>query len=203
MRDCLIVGKTHAGKTLFVLNFAQYLGLDNVDLIFKYPNGLIEKKTYSIAKARRELVGPIPHTTRALQTVSIDLPVGKGVKRCFLTDTSGLIDHIHSDVEVRRAIAQTLGAIREADLILHLVDAAAVGVSDAPTALGEVDYQVAQFAQVRGGYAILANKMDLPGAVSGLAKLKLELPGHRLFPISALYKRGFREVKSYVQHLLC
>ncbi|MGI6604048.1 MAG: GTPase domain-containing protein [bacterium] len=127
MRDCLIVGKTHAGKTLFVLNFAQYLGLDNVDLTFKYPNGLIEKKTYSIAKARRELVGPIPHTTRALQTVSIDLPVGKGVKRCFLTDTSGLIDHIHSDVEVRRAIAQTLGAIREADLILHLVDAAAVG----------------------------------------------------------------------------
>ncbi|HHY93360.1 MAG TPA: GTP-binding protein HSR1 [Firmicutes bacterium] len=202
MRECLIVGKTHAGKTLFTVNFAHFLGLNTLSVTFRHPNGLVTTKTYSIAAARRELVGSVPHMTRALQSISLDLPVGKGVKRCLFTDTSGLIDHIHADGEIRRAIAQTLGAIREADLILHLVDTAAVGAKDTPTALGEVDYQVAQFAQMRGGYAILANKMDLPGAAAGLAKLRLELPGHHILPVSALYKRGFREVKEFVQRHL-
>lgn len=202
MKECLVIGKTHAGKTLFALNFAHYLGVTNLEITFRHPNGLIAKKTYSLAAARRELVGPAPHMTRTLQSFVLDLPVGKGAKRCTFTDTSGLIDHIHADVEVRRAIAQTLGAIREADLILHLVDAAAVGRTDAPSALGEVDYQVAQFAQLRSGYAVLANKMDLPGAATGLERLKLELPGHAVFPISALYKRGFREVKGFVQRYL-
>jgi len=65
-----------------------------------------------------------------------------------------------------------------------------------------VDYQVALFAQMRGGYVILANKMDLPQAEKGLERLRLELPGHRILPISALNKRGFREVKDFVQHHL-
>lgn len=202
MKECLIVGKTHAGKTMFALNFAHYLGITKLDITFRCPSGLVESKTYSITTARRELVGPAPHTTRALQSIVLDLPVGKGSKRCLFTDTSGLIDHIHADVEIRRAIAQTLGAIREADLILHLVDAAAVGLQGAPSALGEVDYQVAQFAQMRTGYAILANKMDLSEAPAGLAKLRQEFPGHNIIPISALYKRGFREVKAFVQRSL-
>lgn len=202
MKECLIVGKTHAGKTLFALNFAHYLGLSNLEITLKYPSGVVTTKTYSLTAARRELVGPAPHTTRALQSIVLDLPVGKGKKRCVFTDTSGLVDYIHTDVEVRRVIAQTLGAIREADLILHVVDTAAVGASDAPSALGEVDYQVAQFAQMRGGYAILANKMDLPGAPAGLGKLRQELPGHTIIPISALEKRGFREVKAFVQSCL-
>lgn len=202
MKECLIVGKTHAGKTMFALNFAYYLGVTKLEITFRYPSGLVGSKTYSITAARRELVGPAPHTTRALQSIALDLPVGKGSKRCLFTDTSGLIDHIHADVEIRRAIAQTLGAVREADLILHVVDAAAVGLQGAPSALGEVDYQVAQFAQLRTGYAILANKMDLPGAPAGLDKLRQEFPGHTILPISALYKRGFREVKAFVQRYL-
>jgi len=65
-----------------------------------------------------------------------------------------------------------------------------------------VDYQVAQFAQMRGGYLLLANKMDLEGAQEGLARLRREFVGHPIAPISALHKQGFHEVKAFVgRHL--
>ncbi|NLG85682.1 MAG: GTP-binding protein HSR1 [Firmicutes bacterium] len=202
MKECLVVGKVGTGKTLFVLNFASYLGFSQVNITIEYPDGRIKTKHYSIDTARQQLVGVDLHTTKSLQSIVIDIPAVKGVRRCLITDSSGLIDHIHQDINIRQAIAQTLSAIRQADLIIHIVDSSQVGIHDAPSALGEVDYQVAQFAQMRGGYVILANKMDIPGAERGLSKLSLELPGHKIIPISALHKQGFKEVKAFVRHHL-
>lgn len=202
MKECLVVGKVGAGKTLFVLNFASYLGLSEADITMEYPSGQIITNRFRIETARRQLVGADLHTTKALQSIVIEVPVTKGVRRCLITDSSGLIDHIHPDMDIRQAIAQTLSAIRQADVIVHVVDSSQVGIHGAPSALGEVDYQVAQFAQMRGGYVILANKMDLPGADRGLGRLHLELPGHKIIPVSALTKQGFKEVKAFVRHHL-
>lgn len=202
MKECLVVGKVGTGKTLFVLNFASYLGLNQADLTFEFPDNRTITKRYYINTARSQLVGTKPHTTKSLQSLVIEIPVTKGVQRCRITDTSGLIDYIHPDITIRQAIAQTLSVIRAADLIMHVMDTAQVGVHGTTSGLGEVDYQVALFAQMRGGYVILANKMDLPQAGKGLERLRLELPGHRILPISALNKRGFREVKDFVQHHL-
>lgn len=202
MKEGLVVGKVGVGKTLFVLNFASYLGQSYADITMEYPSGQIKTKQYNISSAKRQLVGADPHTTRALQSMVIELPVTKGVRRCLITDSSGLIDHIHPDIGIRQAIAQTLSAIREADLIIHVVDSSQVGMHGAPSALGEVDYQVAQFAQMRGGYVILANKMDLPDADRGLKRLREELPGHKIIPVSALNKRGFKEVATFVRYHL-
>ncbi|MGI6130238.1 MAG: GTPase [bacterium] len=202
MKEGLVVGKVGVGKTLFVLNFASYLGQSYADITMEYPSGQIKTKQYNISSAKRQLVGADPHTTRALQSMVIELPVTKGVRRCLITDSSGLIDHIHPDIGIRQAIAQTLSAIREADLIIHVVDSSQVGMHGAPSALGEVDYQAAQFAQMRGGYVILANKMDLPDADRGLKRLREELPGHKIIPVSALNKRGFKEVATFVRYHL-
>ncbi|HHV07644.1 MAG TPA: GTP-binding protein HSR1 [Firmicutes bacterium] len=202
MKECLVVGKVGAGKTLFVLNFAAYLGLARIKINVEYPSGQVLYRQYSIEAARRQLVGNNPHTTKALQSIILEIPVTKGVRRCIISDSSGLIDHIHKDAGIRQAIAQTLGAIRRADLILHVVDTSQIGVSDAPSALGEVDYQVAQFAQMRGGYLILANKIDLPNTNLGLQKLHLELPGHKITPISAMTGHGFKEVRAFVRRHL-
>ncbi|MDI9568152.1 MAG: GTPase [bacterium] len=198
MKECLVIGRANVGKTLFVLNFAEFLGRNEIDLVIRFPNGFSTAKRYTIDRARRELTGLGPHKTRCLQSVQLDIPYGKGRKRVQLTDTTGLIDTIHQDVEVRRAIAQTLNAIRQVDLLLHLIDPRGIDRAGARAALGEVDYQVAQFAQLRGRYCILANKMDLPGAREGLQRLMRELPGQYIIPISALYKRGFKEVKTFV-----
>src|SRR5690606_23804423 len=89
-------------------------------------------------------------------------------------------------------------AVRDAHLILHLVDASRAGTHGVLRAVGDVDYQVAQFAQIRDGYVILANKMDLPGAQEGLERIRREFSGHAVIPVSALHSHGFKDVKRFV-----
>lgn len=192
MRECLIVGKPNVGKTLFFLNFAQYLGLR-----YLWPAG---EPQLSLDRARRELVDDRPHRTRNLCRVVVRVPAGKGRKAAVLTDTTGLTDDINEDAAIRRAMAQTLRAIREAGLILHLVDVAAPPGS--PGAPGVVDLEVAAFARHRGGYALLANKMDLPQAGEGLRRLCAAMAGDPVFPISARLGTGFPRVRAFVRRWL-
>ena len=198
VKECLVIGRPNVGKSLFVINFAEYLGFENIEVKISFPNGFSTVNQYSIPQARQELTGLGPHKTRCLQAIHLNIPARKGYKRVKITDTTGLMDTIHQDMEIRKAIAQTLGAIRQADIIIHMIDAHNPYATSTPALLGEVDYQVAQFAQLRGRYCILANKMDLPGAREGLAQILQKLPGQYTVPISALHKRGFKEVRSFV-----
>lgn len=198
MKRCIIIGQPNVGKTMFALHFAEYLGLAKARIAFAEAGGRRWEAAYSMAAARTTLTSSAPHHTRQLQSLTLELPAGKGTKHLELVDTSGLVDGIHPDATIRRAMAQTLAAVREAKVILHMLDAAALGAGGAVDTIGEVDYQVAQFAQLRGGYLVLANKMDLPGAEDGLARLRREFAGHRIAPVSALHKQGFDEVKAFV-----
>lgn len=198
MKRCIVLGKTNVGKSLFVLAFAEYLGVQNLSVSIQEPDGRVHSRTLDVKEAVEQWVSQTPHQTRALHGVQLELPVVKGVKRFELIDTSGLSEGIPREVAIRRAMAQTLAAVREADLVLHVVDASAAARRGAVEAIGEVDFQVAHFAQMKGGYLILANKMDLPGAREGLERIRQEFVGHAVLPISARTKEGFREVKRYV-----
>lgn len=198
MKDCIVIGKTNVGKTLFALHFAEFLGVRQLEVDFATSDGSSHHKSLTLADAVQQLTSERPHQTLCLQRIEIVLPVKKGKKRFGLVDTSGLTEGIHPDASIRRAMAQTLAQVREAGIILHMVDAANTATVGAVEALGEVDFQVAQFGAMRGGYAILANKMDLPLAPSGLRTIRREFPGHTILPISALLKTGFSEVKEFV-----
>lgn len=198
MNRCLVIGKTNVGKSVFVLHFAQYLGMSHVDVYTQDPEGRRQLRSLAVENAVRTLSGDAPHQTRCLQSITLELPVGKGKRQFEIVDTSGLMDGIHADASIRRAMAQTLSTVRSAQVILHMVDASKAANKGAVEAIGEVDYQVAQFAQMRGGYAILANKMDLPTAPAGLEIIRREFVGHPVLPISALYGQGFKEVKRFV-----
>jgi len=202
VKRCIIIGRPNVGKTMFALQFALYLGLAQPRIAFAEAGGRRWEKEYDIGSALADLTGSEPHHTRQLQTLRLELPAGKGRREFELVDTSGLVDGIHPDAAIRRAMAQTLAAVRDAQIILHMVDAAQAGRTDAVQALGEVDYQVAQFAQMRGGYLLVANKMDLPEAARGLNRIRREFVGHPVAPVSALYRQGFHEVKAFVwRHL--
>jgi len=73
------------------------------------------------------------------------MPGLKGRKRFTLVDTSGLTEGVPEEVMIRRAMAQTLAQVREAAVILHLIDANSVDKLGAVETMGEVDWQVAQF----------------------------------------------------------
>lgn len=196
VKECLIVGKPNVGKTLFLLNFSQFLGLKVGDITRENPDGSLETRAYRLEQARDTLVGEEPHTTRGLLALTVSLTRGKARLKVTLVDSTGLTDSIHSAEDIRRAMVQTLRRLRKADLVLHLVDAAEVGLS--PLALGEVDYQIARYASQRCPYLILANKMDLPAAASGYRVIKEAFSGYNVLKISALEKTGFREVKAFL-----
>ena len=202
MKACMIIGIANVGKSLFAVNFAAYLGVSRLEIEFTTPSGETYRRILTQKEALQELISSHPHNTLGLQRLEIQLTGLKGKKRFALLDTSGLPDGIPQESMVRRAMAQTLGQVREAAIILHMIDASSVGKQGAVEAVGQVDWQVAQFGGMRTGYAILANKMDLPEAAAGLVEIRREFPGHVIFPISALLKTGFAEVKQFVwRHL--
>lgn len=196
VRRFVVVGKPNVGKTLFVLNFAGFLGLRQLEVIFREPDERLYLRRYHLSEALAELVNPEPHNTRCLQSVSVELPAGKGKTQVELMDTAGLTSGIHPVPAIRRAIAQTLGVLREVDGILHVLDAATIGRGEEEPE--ELDREIARFGRLRPAYAILANKMDLPEAEKGLARLRREFPDQCIIPISALHRRGFSEVRRYV-----
>ncbi len=199
MRDCLIIGLTNAGKTQFALALAEYLGLDRVEAVFTYPDGVRIRHHYKMDEAYRELVGSSAHKTRSLITLTLELRAGKAIKQVRLSDSAGLIDTIHDSPEIRQAMAQTLREVRHADLVIHLFDAERVGVAPSDDeSIALVDRQLATYARLRGGYLIIANKMDLGHAAAGLKRLRQAFPEQLILPVSALHKKGLREVKIVV-----
>ncbi len=200
MKRCVVVGKPSVGKTLLVLRLAESSRARTVDICFHEPDGARHSRTYAIQDALRELVGREPHQTRRLQSLVMALPAGKGSGIVELVDTTGLTDSIHEDAAVRKAMAQTLAVVRRAAVVVHVVDAAAIGADGSDSPVSELDRELARYASSRGGYFMVANKMDLPGAERGLARLQRFFAG-RAIPIvaaSAATRAGLREVRRHV-----
>ncbi len=198
MKNCLVIGRTNVGKTLFVINFASFLGLKNLSFTFLNSQGQKYNKVYSVDLAKKHLTSSKLHRTRSLQSVTIQFPVGKGRKKFILTDTTGLEDGIHREESIRKAMAQTLAAFQYADLIIHLLDISSINKSGYLESLDLIDRQLIEYGREKKNYIVLANKMDLPEAPDLLEKINGQISGVPVFPISSLTREGFSEVKSYV-----
>jgi GTPase Era involved in 16S rRNA processing len=207
LKRSLVIGKINVGKTLFCIHFARYLGAKEFQWLVERTDGRTDHKRMSLPDAQRILSGPNAHATRCLQSVTLSFPSGKTSRQLLLTDTTGLTDGIHPEPDVREAMAQTLRAMVEADFILHVVDAAAIGRSTSlqeenPSAASDVwnnlDQQLVEFGVKQRGYIVLANKMDLPEAKAGYRALCKRFSKHSIMPVSAKLGTGFREVKQHV-----
>ncbi len=122
MSRCLIIGMPNVGKTCFTLNFAEYLGLKQIKMTVREPAGFMATHTYRINEAKEELISPDLNQTRSLHSLDLDLPYKKGKGRLTLIDSCGLADGIHPDYEIRRAMAQTIGQIKDSEIVLHVID---------------------------------------------------------------------------------
>lgn len=202
MKRCIVIGKPNTGKTLFVLNFARYLGARDLAISFEDAEGQMRSMSYSVEAAIKEFTGQTAHLTRSIQSVVVELPARKGRQAVEISDTTGLSEGVHSDSAIRRAMAKSLMRLGSADIILHMMDAANAFRSGRAEEIGETDREVYLLGRAQGGYCILANKMDLPGAEAGLVKIRKAFPGSSVFPISALKMEGFREVRRFVQREL-
>lgn len=193
-RACVIVGRPNAGKTMLLLQLARHCGLRCAELELVDPDGRSRRRVVTTARPGAPWVTPVPHETRRLQRLQLAL-AGRGRPPWTLCDTTGLPDGIHPDPEVRRAVAQTLRALREAALIIHVVDAAALGDGDADAPLPRVDAELWRLAAGHDRYLAVANKMDLPWARRGYERLRRQLPAPPL-PVSALRGTGLAELRT-------
>lgn len=202
MKNCLLVGRTNVGKTLFCLNFAEYLGLKGLEVYFQLPDGTKRQRKFALPEAREELSSVGLHHTRSLQSINLQLPMKKGVRQFRMTDSTGLTDGIHPDPDLRKAMAQTLVELQSADSIFHLVDIQQVQEAGGFKGLGELDLQIAEYGRQKQNYVLLANKVDVPAAKAYLPNLLQQIPAVPCIPISAKFRQGFREVKEHVWRLV-
>ncbi|UNC91899.1 GTPase domain-containing protein [Candidatus Contubernalis alkaliaceticus] len=201
MKNCLVIGKPNVGKTLFVINFAIYLGLKKIKFTFVDSLGRQHNRDYTKEMAKKYLTGVKPHHTRCLQKITIKLAEGKGKKNLILTDSTGLKDGIHPKAEIRKAMAQTLESLLEADLILHMVDISKMIYANRESTILDMEYidrQIMDLGRERSGYLLLINKIDLLQSYQNREKIKQQFSGIPVFLISSVTGEGFPEVKSYV-----
>jgi len=197
MRELVVVGRPNSGKTLFCLNFAEYLGTKTVDVTFRTFDDLLTCRHFTVAEARRELVSIVQHKTRCVQSLVLKMPLGKTTVNFKLTDTCGISETIHSSDTIRQGMAQTLSAVRFADFVIHIIDLTIV-TPEFINAPANIDQEIYRYGLARRNYLLLANKIDLPEAKNNLRRLLSFLPQAPLLPISALYRKGFKEVRKYV-----
>lgn len=200
MRECVIVGYPNSGKTMFALNFAGFLGSKTVDITFRTYDGLLTSRHFTLTDAKRELCGMALHKTRLLQSMVLKMCVGKATITFKLTDTCGVVEDIHPDQNIRKAMAQTLGAVRSANFILHIVDLSRMNspLIDNSVCSGTIDQEIYWYGMTKMNYIILANKIDIPNAQENLHKATAAFPKATVLPISALHNDGFKEVKAFV-----
>ena len=204
MNDCLVTGMTNVGKTCFVINFAEYMGLKELKFHLRQLAGYTSVRSYSPGEARTELISADSNYTRQVQSIKLEVPAGKVIKQLEIIDSCGLSDGIHPDSEIRLAMAKTLRLIRNSNLIFHIIDLAALKLSnnrrskEANKILDPIDQMIMEYASLEKDYVILANKIDLKKARTNLKVFQKYFAKHHIIPISALYQQGFQEVKKLV-----
>lgn len=196
MREIMVVGRPNSGKTMFVLSFAQFLGLKTVNITLRDYNDVLTCEHYSINDAKRELCSSLAHSTRTIQSISLQMVTGKTPIDFILNDSCGLAEQIHPDTSIRQGMAQTLKTMQSTDYIFHIIDL--LYWPKLSTVNGSIDQELYRYGLSRNAYTILANKIDLPVAREQLSNLSANFPQTKVIPISALLGTGFKEVKACV-----
>ena len=197
MNECLITGMSNVGKTCFLINFAEYMGLKQLKFHVKQVAGYTLINSYSPIEAREKLISVEKNSTKEVQTINLEIPKGKTFKEIKIIDSCGLSEGIHPNKEIRLSMARTLQLIRESELVFHMIDLSTIK-SGKEKILFTIDQMILDYASVEKSYAILANKVDLNSGKQNIQLLKSKFKNITILPISALYKTGFLDVKKMV-----
>lgn len=199
MTDCLVTGMPNVGKTCFVINFAEYMGLKELKFYIKQTAGYTSINSYSLSEARNKLISNNENSTRVIQIVKLEIPKGKTIKELQIIDSCGLSEGIHPEEEIRIAMAKTLRLIRESTCILHMIDVTSLNIGNKDQEiLQPIDRLIFDYASIEKKYAILANKIDLLISDDIIHIIKERLNNTVIIPLSAIYHQGFNIVKKMV-----
>ena len=196
--DLLLVGRPNAGKTLLMINFAAYLGVRDIRVDVTDDDGVRRTQRLSLQRARRDLVSLETPKTIRVQTVAVDVAVGRQSVGVTVVDTPGLAPAIAADPADRRQAALILERLIGAALVFHVIDASLVRANG----LDPLDHALLQYGARRATFLVVANKVDRPGSHEGLTTLKVRAGGTTVIPVSSHTRRGFRDLRLWMVRTL-
>jgi 50S ribosomal subunit-associated GTPase HflX len=175
----VLVGQPNVGKTLLLINFAAYLGCNEIVKDAHPPDRL------SLERSRRECVSYVAH--KHVVPLRASLNPGKSTETSLvLVDTPGIMEGVPGEARQRRAMASSLEELFYAQMILLVIDGGLSTVSPLDDALMGLATRIAPTL-------IVLNKADVR---------RFQPSAHRdhfaaspVLAISALTRRGFRDLK--------
>lgn len=195
MKTCVLIGKPNVGKTLLLLNLAKFLGNKTIKLHFMDADGNSMAKVYDIEVAKRYLCGRQPYSTMGLQWIRMNA----GCQYIELVDTTGLIGDAIEPTTLRKAMAQTISFIKNASLLLHIIDA--TSLPSQPLPVDDIDVVLSHIFGGNDNYVMLINKIDMVDRaddVLGKGAKAFNVNSDKIICVSALNKAGFKCIIDYI-----
>ena len=154
-----VVGAAKVGKTLFCINFAEYLGAKNLNYTETGPHG--KGRGVILPRTARELmVDPGSRCKGVVRTFAVHL-LQRPSRRVALIDTASLKENAPLPKAERTKLLLTLQAIQQADAVLHLVDLSCGDPARAEFALA-INHRMERYCSQKGiPYLAVGNKRDL------------------------------------------
>ena len=132
-----IVGTPGVGKTLFCINFAEFLGARNLCYTESSPygrgQGVVTPET-----ARKTMVSPGPRSNGSVRSFAVNILQGESM-RLVLMDTASLKEGKLLTKRERGQLVLTMQALQEADALLHLVDLACTDPARVEAVIGKIE----------------------------------------------------------------
>lgn len=192
--ELAVVGAPGAGKTLFCINFAEYMGARNLSYA-EAAEGSRGRGLLSPAGARKLMVGRGRRNGGVARTFTVHLPAPPH-RRLTLIDTPALQAGSPLPRLGRAMLLLTLQALAGADLVLMLID-----LSCADPAVQEFNDRagcyLADYCLRQGKLFLLAgSKADLRG--SSPRRRRFIAGGVSMLLISSLTRAGFDRLKEAI-----
>jgi GTP-binding protein len=120
-----------------------------------------------------------------------------GFRRATVADIPGLIEGAHRDVGLGHDFLRHIVRCRT---LLLVVDAAGSEGRDPVEDAKKIREELRLYDPLlaRRPWAIVANKIDLPGAAENIPRLEQEFPGVPLIAISAQQKNGLESLRRFI-----
>lgn len=190
-----VVGAAKEGKTLFCINFAEFMGARSLCYTERNPSG-IGMGVISPETARELMVDPGPRCNGVVRSFAVNL-FHRQPQRIALIDTASLKEQSPLPHAERKKLVLTLQALQEADIILHLVDLACKDPARIDFSGATNRYLSSYCLHKNKQYLIIGTKCDLLNGRKGNLRHFYSPNGKPLF-ISSTTREGFPQLRRFL-----
>ncbi len=167
-----------------------------------FPNAGKSTLISSISKVKSKIAS-YPFTTKSpiLGIVAANSEQNEGSGNFVVADLPGLIEGAHRG---RGLGDRFLKHAERTKILVHVVDMAGTEGRDPGEDFEKINLELKEYSEdlFFKHTIVAANKMDLPGASANLRRFESRYQEEKIFPVSALKRKGLDELVAFIRKLL-